>query len=55
MKLLHYIAHFLKLHHGIIYSETRQDGIWIGFQCSKCGKVEGLHNATKIIDYELTK
>jgi len=49
-KILHWIAHILNWNYGIVHSELRGSEIWIGFKCSACGKIEGLHCADKAIN-----
>lgn len=53
MKTLHAIAHIFGWNHGKIYSELRGFSVWIGFQCSGCGEISGLHCADGAIDKEL--
>jgi len=42
--MLHKLRHFFKSYNGKIVSKIDPEGnIWIGFQCSDCGKIEGWH------------
>ena len=49
-KIIHQIAHILGLYSGHVYSETRGESFYIGFQCGKCGKVDDLHCVDDRID-----
>ena len=42
----HMLAHWLGWNLGEVVSGIDEDGnIWIGFQCSTCGKISGRHIA----------
>ena len=42
--MLHKLMHFLKLNHGRVISNLDDNGaVWVGFQCDKCGKIEGAY------------
>lgn len=47
MRLIHRINHWLGFNTGMVVSEWREEELWIGFQCSKCGKVNGWHKSVK--------
>lgn len=42
--MFHKLAHLFRWNKGYIVSTTdRQNIIWIGFKCLKCGKISGIH------------
>ena len=44
----HMIAHWLGWNTGQVVSALDKDNnVWVGFQCSECGKISGKHR-TKI-------
>ena len=41
---MHFIAHLFGWNHGRAITQIDADGVlWVGFECSKCGKISGIH------------
>jgi len=56
MGLLHALAHWLQLNTGQVVSETDELGrVWVGFQCARCGSIQGRHCIDKMIDQDIEK
>ena len=46
MSIIHYIAHLMHLNGGRVITKLDDDkNVWVAFQCSTCGKIEGRHIA----------
>ena len=42
--MIHYIAHLLGWNAGEVITKFDSDNnLWVGFQCSGCGKISGKH------------
>jgi hypothetical protein len=53
-KIIHKIAHLLKLNYGICDSFHTKDGrLMMSFKCSTCGKREGIHPVDEIVDNQI--
>lgn len=45
-RLAHHVAHWRGLNEGRIVSALdRRGNVWIGFRCTACGQVAGIHMA----------
>lgn len=51
--MIHKLAHFFGLYHGHVYSWWDEDILMIGFRCSKCGDISGVHPATRFVQRSL--
>ena len=44
MGIFHYITHLFGWNSGKVITKLDKEGnVWVAFQCSKCGKIEGAH------------
>lgn len=55
MKILHKIAHWLKLNKGNPYSFYKGNKLMMSFKCGYCGQLSGIHCVDSIIDDELRR
>jgi len=56
MGLLHTLAHWLKINTGQVVSRTDELGrVWVGYQCTRCGLIQGRHCVDKMIDRDIEK
>jgi hypothetical protein len=42
-RLIHKLAHLLGWNYGVCESHWRGDELWMGFRCSVCNSLEGVH------------
>jgi len=48
--MLHKLAHLLGWNLGKVVSKLDDDGnVWVGFQCTQCGKISGKYKTRKLI------
>lgn len=54
--VLHKLAHLFNLQFGLPYSWYDRDVLMIGFRCSTCGDISGVHESPtdNILDKELS-
>ncbi len=52
-KIIHKIAHILKLNYGVANAFYDGDKLMMSFKCSTCGEISGIHQCDNIIDREL--
>jgi hypothetical protein len=43
--MFHWLAHILGLNHGKVYTWWDDKDLMIGFKCSKCGDISGVHKS----------
>jgi len=45
--MIHWLAHLFCINTGTVYSWYDGDDLMIGFKCSKCGDISGVHKSDR--------
>lgn len=54
--MLHWLSHKLSMNKGEVVTWTAACGkTMVGYKCSKCGKVEGIHPIDEVIDRAIAR
>ena len=53
--MIHRLAHLFGVFNGTCYSWWDNKKLMMGFKCNKCGDISGVHDATNVIDNEISK
>lgn len=43
--MFHWLAHALKLNYGTVYTWWDKEDLMVGFKCTKCGDISGVHKS----------
>jgi len=54
-KYWHKLMHLLHWNTGTCHSFYEGDRLIMSFKCGQCGKLDGIHDITKMIDDEISK
>lgn len=53
ISLWHKFIHFMHWNTGICHSFYDGDRLMMSFKCTHCGKLDGIHDITKMIDNKI--